>query len=341
MTFINKLKKEFGDEVFTSSTKVKAVIPTDSLALDISTGVGGIPTGRFITIYGPEGTGKTTLAVAIAKNVIKGGGKVLYIDVEQTLYDPLVEIMIGKDALGNTFIPARPATAEQAFKIAEASIDSGEFDLIVYDSVGAMSPEKELDGDFGDSHYALVARLCSTFLRRNAYKVRVKECTFIFINQVRDKMDASPFKTYSQPGGHALKHYASMVIKLFRGKKIDSKKKKEYIGFRVKFFVEKNKVGPPYREFTFPIVWGIGIDTTFDTLEFASMLGVVTTRGPYKAFEGETLGLGIANSVEVLNADKEKLDKIKEMCYNTVGVKSLSIFGDNIKGGGDEEVVED
>ncbi|HEC66069.1 MAG TPA: AAA family ATPase, partial [bacterium] len=134
MSFINKLKKEFGDEVFTSSTKVKAVIPTDSLALDISTGVGGIPTGRFITIYGPEGTGKTTLAVAIAKNVIKGGGKVLYIDVEQTLYDPLVEIMIGKDALGNTFIPARPATAEQAFKIAEASIDSGEFDLIVYDS---------------------------------------------------------------------------------------------------------------------------------------------------------------------------------------------------------------
>jgi recombination protein RecA len=338
MKFIEKLKKEFGEAVFTSSTEVTSVIPTDSLALDISTGVGGIPVGRFITIYGPEGCGKTTLAVAIAKNVVDGGGKVLYIDVEQTLYDPLVENIIGEHILGNQFIPARPETAEQAFRIAEASIESGEFDLIVYDSVGAMSPEKELDGDFGDSHYALVARLCSQFLRRNAFKVRVKGCTFIFINQVRDKMDAGPFKTYTQPGGHALKHYASMVLKLFKSKKIDGKEKKEYRGVRIKFFVEKNKVGPPYREFTFPIVWNVGIDTTLDTIEFASMLGVITTRGPYKVFEDETLGLGLAKTVDLLNSDTDKLDKIKEMCYNTVGVKPLPRF---YVEGKNEEVVED
>ncbi|KKN45710.1 hypothetical protein LCGC14_0680280 [marine sediment metagenome] len=328
MEFIDELKKKFGQEVFTDSTEVRSVIPTDSFALDISTGVGGIPIGRFITIYGPEGSGKTTLAICIAKNVVAGGGKVLYIDVEQTLYDPLVANIVGESAVGVTFITARPETAEQALSMAEESIRSGEFNLIVFDSVGAMAPKKELDDDLGDKNYALAARLVSNFLRRNAFKVRTEECTFIFINQVRDKIGGnSPFKTYEQPGGHALKHYASMVIKLFRGMKILSKDKKIVEGIRIKFFIEKNKVGPPYREFTFPITkWGSGVDSTFDLIEFASMLGVISTRGPYKVFNGETLGLGMVKTKEALEKDKVLLDKIEELCYNTVGVTALPKF---------------
>ena len=338
-TFVEQVTEEFGENVLTASSAIQYVVPTSSLALNVSSGVGGIPKGRFTHIYGPDSAGKTTLGLDIARNALILGGKVLYLDVEQTLDEGLVESILGEYKTDDNWLVTMPRSAEDSFIISERAINSAEFDVIIFDSVGALAPEKEIADDFGDPHYALVARLLTTFFKRNAFDVRVNDIAFVFLNQVRAKI-GSFIKTFELPGGYALKHYASLAISLFPGEKMELKKgdPKTAFGKFVKFSFSKNKVGVPHRSGVFPIVWGEGIHPVRDIIEFASNLGVLVQRGPYKSFDDETLGLGIEKTVERLTEDTELLDKIIETCYNVVGVEpkdSLMIVQEETNGKND------
>lgn len=335
-TFMDEIIEEFGEDVLESS-RVDFVIPTSSLAVNVSTGVGGIPRGRFTHIYGPDSSGKTTLGLDIAKNTLEIGGKVLYLDVEQTLDRELSVRVLGDLWKDDNFIVILPDTAENSFVMAEKAIESKEFDVIILDSIGALAPEEELADAFGDHHYALVARKLTTFFKRNAFKVRKAGIAFVFLNQVRANI-GSFFKDFEIPGGWALKHYASINISLFpftaKDKKIKIKvdDKEVHIGNPIKFSIPKNKVGVPHRAGTFPIIWGHGIDPIRDIIAFATSLGVLVSRGPYKAFGDDTIGRGEVEIVKNLENDKELLDKITKECYNIANVVSRP-YG--------EEVVDD
>jgi recombination protein RecA len=324
-TFVETIREKFGDKVLTSSSDVNDVVSTGSISLDISTGVGGLPLGRFISIYGPDSSGKTTLALSISRQALLKEKKILYIDVEQTLDNTLVKLVLGDTFDSEKFLVIKPETAEQAFQIAEAAIDSKEFKVIIFDSIGAMAPEKELEDDFGDANVALAARLSTTFLRRNAYNVRINNILFIFINQVRASIGTQYAKAYETPGGYAIKHYSSLSIMLTHAEDIYAKKtdKNTAYGNWVKFIIKKNKVGTPHREAKFPIIWGVGIDFYRDTLEFAKMLGIIITKGPYLVFNMETLGQGENKSLIKIRDDKELLDRIIKECYNVVGISSF------------------
>lgn len=324
--FLEEIVEEFGEDVLESS-RVSFVIPTSSLAINVSTGVGGIPRGRFTHIYGPDSSGKTTLGLDIAKNTLAIGGKVLYLDVEQTLDRDLVTTVLGKLWKDDNFIVILPDTAENSFIMAEKAIESKEFDVIILDSIGALAPEKELEDAFGDAHMALVARKLTTFFKRNAYKVRKADIAFVFLNQVRANI-GDFFRDIEIPGGYALKHYASINISLFpftsKDKKIKIKvdDKEKHIGNPIKFTISKNKVGVPFRSATFPIIWGQGIDPIRDVIRFATTLGVMDSRGPYKAFGEDTIGKGEIEIVANLEKNEELLDNIIKECYNIANVVS-------------------
>lgn len=339
--FLDEVVEEFGQDVVGHS-ELSSVIPTSSTALNISTGVGGIPLGRFTHIYGPESSGKTSLGLDIARNALMCGGKVLYLDVEQTLDRDLATRVIGEYEKDDNFIVIMPDSAENAFQIAEKAIKDGDFDCIIFDSVGALAPEKELEDQFGDPHVSLVARLLTTFFKRNAFIVRKNDIAFIFLNQVRASI-GNFFKEFEMPGGWALKHYSSIMmflIPLTAEKnrvtiKVDDKKKE--IGNLIKFSITKNKVGVPYRSGKIPIIWGYGVDEIRDIVGFASDLGVLQTRGPYKAFEDETLGLGEEKTIEYLQENPEVLDKIVEACYNVSEVTPKPHLKEEVKDGETDE----
>lgn len=316
--FFTRLVDEYGDQVvFTDSAeeiKDITVISTGSISLNASLGIGGIPKGKISILYGPESSGKTGLALCTAKQAIDSGGKVLYIDVENML-----DLFYAKHLVGTLdkekFIIVQPNTAEDAFTIAETGINSGNFDLIVFDSIGSLAPEKEKEDDFTDANVALVPRLLSKFLRRNAYSIRTKKIAFVFINQVRDTI-GSYVSSYSTPGGHALRHYASIIVML---SKIEEIKAADVpIGIVIKFTVKKNKLAPPYRSFTFPFLFDSGIDTLRDLLKFGETIGHIQKAGPYYKFGDMTLGRGMVESIEFLKASPETLDKILKEMYNTI-----------------------
>jgi recombination protein RecA len=319
--FLDEVVEEYGEDVVGHS-ELSSVIPTSSEALNVSTGVGGIPKGRFTHIYGPESSGKTSVGLDIAKNTLMYGGKVLYLDVEQTLDRDLATRIVGNYAEDDNFIVIMPDSAENAFEIAEKAIKSGDFDCIIFDSIGALAPEKELEDSFGDPHVSLVARLLTTFFKRNAFIVRKNDIAFIFLNQVRASI-GNFFKEFEMPGGWALKHYSSIMMFLIplTAEKNRIKIKKEngdekFIGNLVKFSITKNKVGVPYRSGTIPIIWGYGVDPVRDVLDFAGNLGVVQSRGPYKVFQEDTLGLGIEKTLTFLEENPDVLDKIVKECYH-------------------------
>jgi recombination protein RecA len=291
------------------------VIPTGSLALDVSLGVGGIPKARFSTIWGPESSGKTSLSLSIAKQVFLAKGKTLYIDVENCLDYAYASALVGDISPDNLTI-MQPETAEQSFEIAEAGIKSGIFDLIIFDSVGALAPTKVKEGEFNDSHVALVARMVGQFIARNAYQLRKNNVAFLFVNQVRAKIGRYAFGGFERPGGFALKHETS--VEIFLTKAEDIKIDNEVQGILTKFTIKKNKLAPPFRTNYIPLTFGRGIDQGRDILSFAELLGVITKKGSFYSFEGETIGQGVAKASKVLDESPELLDKIKEMCYNVV-----------------------
>lgn len=315
-TFTDFLLEEFEDSVFVTEEHDIEVISTGSLALDVSIGVGGIPRGKITEIYGPEGSGKTTLALSIVKKCLEKGGSALYIDAENMLDYHSLKQMVGREFTPDSLRIVKPETAEDVFKIAEAGMDSGEFSLVIIDSIGALAPSKEKEDNFEDANVALVPRLVSKFLRRNTTgSIMKNNVALVLLNQVRDKI-GSYMSSFETPGGHALKHFTSLRIQLSRGQDLEVGKDK--VGIITKFVIRKNKMSAPFRSSTIPILFGRGVDTYTDVIDFASLLGVIKRSGSFYKFEDVVLGQGKISSANFLEERQDVLDKIVEKVYNGV-----------------------
>jgi len=337
-TFAELLEEQFEDDFHTVSDIVNIdVIRTGSVSLDVSTGIGGIPRGKFTELYGPESVGKTTLALSIAKQALLEGISVLLVDIENTTTLQYIKSIIGEfDPTKLMFI--QPETAEQAFKLCEAGVQCGDFGLVILDSIGALAPEEEKEKEYTESTVALVPRLLTKFLRRNAYAVRDNNIAFLFINQVRDQI-GSYTHAFSTPGGHGLKHFASLRIQLGVDNKLEivTKTEKTQIGIQIKFTIKKNKLAAPGRAFSFPIIFNLGIDKVRDIINFAETMGILDKRGSFYAFEGVNLGQGMLNTIEKINSDKLLLDRLEKACYNVLSNENLEIRNDDAKKLGDGE----
>lgn len=342
---LKKLSKKYDSLLFVRDEVEDPVevISTGSLSIDASIGIGGIPKGRITTIYGAESSGKTTLCLAMARKAIEQGEKVAYIDVEQSIDYAYARVMVG-DFDTTNFLIAQPETAEEALGLAEVLINGdekldikgGQFGLIVIDSVAALAPKREKDKELTDKNVALTSGILTPFFRRNMYGIRRENVALVFVNQVRDNIGAY-YGGYVLPGGHALKHYSSIILFLSPGEKytVDDK----VIGMSCKFVVKKNKMAPPFRSFSFPLMFGEGIDYLRDTVDFASMIGVLRKKGAYIYFEGEQIGQGVVKTIEHLKQNPETLDKIVKMCYDAVcRVKTPEIVEDEPSV---EEIVND
>ena len=281
--------------------------PTGSLGLDLALGVGGIPKGRVVEIYGPEGGGKTTVALHIVAEVQKLGGIAGFIDAEHAL-DPVYAKRIGVD-IDNLYI-SQPDNGEQALEITETMVRSGAIDIIIVDSVAALVPKAEIEGDMGDSHVGLQARLMSQALRKLTGIIGKTSCTVIFINQLREKIGVMFGNPETTTGGRALKYYSSVRLEVRRGEVI--KKDGEAIGNRAKIKVVKNKVAPPFREAEVDLVYGIGISREGDILDLAADCGIVNKSGAWYAYNGDKIGQGRENAKLFLKEHTDICDEIEK-----------------------------
>lgn len=314
------LESRYSDYVRTKEKdeedKIQA-ISTGSLSLDVSLGVGGIPKRRFTEIYGAESTGKTTLALTISRCAIAGGDSVLYVDAENAIDFTYAEKIIGKDAWDKSkFLVIQPEIMEDALQICEDGIRQKRFGLIVLDSVAAMTPKKVMEETLNDKNPFILANMMKIFVQRNGYHIKMSDIAFVGLNQVRDDTSNTYIRTVVPPGGHAWKHILSVQIELKRASWI--KAGDEVIGLDTRYLTRKNKVAPPYRSWSFPIMFGEGIDYLRDAVLFAEHLGVLTMAGAYYTLEGESLGRGLMATIERLRSDKDTLDKIVNMCYNII-----------------------
>ena len=270
-------------------------IPTGSLSLDIALGMGGVPKGRIVEIYGPESSGKTTVALHMVAEVQKRGGIAGFIDAEHAL-DPVYAKHLGVNI--DELIVSQPDTGEQALEIAEALVRSGALDIIVVDSVAALVPKAEIDGDMGDAHVGLQARLMSQALRKLAGVINKSKCVIVFINQLREKVGVMFGNPETTPGGRALKFYSSVRLDI---RKIETMKQDgEVVGNRAKVKVVKNKVAPPFREAEFDIVYGKGISKVGNILDLGVNLDIVNKSGAWFSYNGERIGQGRENAKKYL-----------------------------------------
>ncbi len=276
------------------------VIPTGALSLDIALGVGGIPRGRVTEIYGPDGAGKTTLALHIVAEAQKRGGVAAYIDMEHAL-DPEYAKACGVD-VDNLYI-AQPDTGEQALDIAETLVRSGAVDVIVIDSVAALVPRAEIEGEMGDSHPGLQARLMSQALRKLSGAIKQSNTAMIFTNQLREKIGVVFGSSETTTGGRALKFYASVRLDVRRVTGI--KEKGEVIGSRTRVRVTKNKVAPPFRVAEFDIIYGKGISREGDILDLAVQYGIIEKRGSFYSYQGQNIAQGRENAKQYLRDHPE------------------------------------
>lgn len=275
-------------------------VPTGSLSLDIALGIGGLPKGRIIEVYGPESSGKTTVALHCIAEVQKRGGIAGFIDAEHAL-DPVYAKNIGVD-IDNLYI-SQPDCGEQALEITETMVRSGAVDIIVVDSVAALVPKAEIDGDMGDSHVGLQARLMSQALRKLTGVISKSNCTVIFINQLREKVGVMFGNPETTTGGRALKFYSSVRLDVRRVESL--KQAGEVIGNHVRVKIVKNKVAPPFKEAEFDIMFGQGISKEGDLLDLAAKVDIINKSGAWYAYEGEKIGQGRENAKIYLRENPE------------------------------------
>lgn len=297
-------------------------VPTGSLSLDIALGLGGVPKGRIIEVYGPESSGKTTVALHMVAEVQKLGGIAGFIDAEHAL-DPAYAKNIGVD-IDNLYI-SQPDNGEQALEITETMVRSGAVDIVIVDSVAALVPKAEIDGEMGDSHVGLQARLMSQALRKLTAVISKSNCIVIFINQLREKVGVMFGNPETTTGGRALKFYSSIRLDVRR---IESLKQGgEIVGNRTRIKVVKNKIAPPFKEAEFDIMFGQGISKEGDILDLAANIGVINKSGAWYAYNGEKIGQGRENAKTFLREHPEIRDevegKVREY-YNLDGGKETA-----------------
>ena len=290
-----------------SSNMVVEAVPTGSLGLDIALGVGGVPKGRIVEIYGPESSGKTTVALHMVAEVQKRGGIAGFIDAEHAL-DPVYAKNIGVD-IDNLYI-SQPDNGEQALEITETMVRSGAVDIVIVDSVGALVPKAEIEGDMGDSHVGLHARLMSQALRKLTAAISRSNCVVIFINQLREKVGVMFGNPETTTGGRALKFYASVRLDVRRTETL--KQGGEMVGNHVKVKVVKNKVAPPFKQAEFDIMFGTGISREGEILDLASECNVVNKSGAWYSYNGERIGQGRENVKIFLKDHPEICEEIEK-----------------------------
>jgi recombination protein RecA len=291
-------------------------IPTGSLSLDIALGLGGIPKGRILEVYGPESSGKTTVALHMIAEVQKRGGIAGFIDAEHAL-DPAYAKKIGVD-IDNLYI-SQPDYGEQALEIAETMVRSGAIDIVIVDSVAALVPKAEIDGEMGDSHIGLQARLMSQALRKLTAVISKSNCIVLFINQLREKVGVMFGSPETTTGGRALKFYSSIRLDV---RKIETLKSAgEVVGSRTRIKVVKNKIAPPFKEAEFDIMFGEGISREGDVLDLAANLGVIVKSGAWYAYNDEKIGQGRENAKSYLKQNTQVFEEVEKKVrerYNLV-----------------------
>lgn len=327
-TALLQIDKQFGkgSVMLLGNAKVMQIeaVSTGSLGLDLALGVGGVPKGRVVEIYGPESSGKTTVALHIIAEAQKAGGEAAFIDVEHAL-DPVYAQALGVDI--DSLLVSQPDTGEQALEIAEALVRSGALDVIVIDSVAAMVTKAEIDGEMGDAHVGLQARLMSQALRKLTPVVSKSNCVAVFINQIREKIGVVYGNPETTPGGRALKFYSSVRLEIRRSEAI--KDGTDVIGNKTKCKVVKNKVAPPFKEVIFDIMYGEGISRVGEIIDFAVDAGIVDKSGSWFSYNGEKLGQG-RDKVKTLLLSNEQLreeiaDKVKEQAQELLDASRKKI----------------
>ena len=329
---IGHLEKEFGKGAVMKLGEKQAAmnvesVPTGSLSLDLALGIGGIPKGRIVEIYGPESSGKTTVALHMVSEVQKRGGIAGFVDAEHAL-DPIYARNIGVD-IENLYI-SQPDSGEQALEITETMVRSGAVDIIVVDSVAALTPQAEIDGEMGDSHVGLQARLMSQALRKLTATVNKTKCIVVFINQLREKIGIMFGNPETTTGGRALKFYSSVRMDVRRVESL--KAGGEVIGNRTRIKVVKNKVAPPFKEAQFDIMFGRGISRSGDILDLAVNTGIVEKSGAWFSYQGEKIGQGRENAKLYLEENPAVMAEIegKVRAANGLSVETVSGAGETV-----------
>lgn len=289
------------------------VIPTGSLTLDLALGIGGYPKGRIIEIYGPESSGKTTLTLHAIAECQKQGGRAAFIDAEHAI-DPVYAQNLGVNI--DELILSQPDSGEQGLEIAETLVRSGAIDLVVVDSVAALVPQVELDGEMGDAQMGLQARLMSKALRKIAAELNKSECTIIFINQLREKIGVMFGNPETTTGGRALKFYSSVRVEIRRSEAIKSGS--DIVGNKVNIKVVKNKVAPPFKSTQVDIIYGKGISRDGEVLDLAVEYDIVEKSGAWYAYKGEKIGQGRENAKNFLNTHPDIMEEITQAIIATL-----------------------
>ncbi len=337
-TALGQIEKQFGKgavmRLGQNSTLNVEHVSTGSLSLDIALGIGGLPRGRIIEIYGPESSGKTTLSLHCIAEGQKDGGNVAFIDVEHAL-DPVYAAALGVDV--DSLLVSQPDTGEDALEIAEALIRSGAIDVIVIDSVAALVPKAEIEGEMGDSHVGLQARLMSQALRKLAGAISKSNCVAIFINQLREKVGVMYGNPEVTPGGRALKFYSSVRLEVRKGEIL--KHNGEMIGARTRVKVVKNKVAPPFKEAEFDIMYGEGISKVGELVDLAAKADVIQKAGAWFSYGERRLGQGRDNVKILFQQDTELAAEIEKKLWENID-KLTSKTGKTAKSTGSVKAVE-
>lgn len=337
---MSQIEKQFGKGSVMKLGEFKAMeieaIPTGALSLDIALGIGGVPRGRIIEIYGPESSGKTTLALHVIAEAQKMGGEAAFIDAEHAL-DPVYAKKLGVDI--DNLIVSQPDTGEQALEITESLVRSGALDVIVVDSVAALVPKAEIDGDMGDSHMGLQARLMSQALRKLAGAINKSKTVLIFINQLREKIGVMFGNPETTTGGRALKFYASVRMDI---RKIENiKQDGEFKGSRVRVKIVKNKVAPPFREAEFDVVYGEGISKAGNILDMAVNLDIIEKAGSWFSYDGNRIGQGRENVKKYLQDNPDVLKEVEEKVRENFAKAFEQSLGEELPSGQENDTEEE